>query len=78
MNILIRKYTENDEMLMSLHIRDNNVDTEVYPFYVNSEIDQADSNIRASINSLPDLIKKIYDAGKKGEELNLKQESFQV
>ena len=79
MNIKIIKYTQNDEILESVHFQDDHGnDYLVLPYYINSTTTAAEKNLRLGIDSLPQMLKEVYTAGKKGENFNMSIEEVQV
>lgn len=79
MTIEVKKYIEGDEIFESFHVKNESGDDQyVVPFYVNEEIIKAEKSLKYGIEFLPELIQKVYDAGKNGEELNLSVEDIQV
>ena len=79
MKILIKKYTEGNETLESLHFKDDDdKDYLVMPFYVNDEVEKAHKSLKFGVEYLPQMLQEIYDVGKRGEELKIDIEEIKV
>jgi hypothetical protein len=79
MKVEVKKYIQGDEVLESLHFKDDK-DTEylVVPFYVNKETIDAEPNLKFGIEYLPKLLKDVYTLGQRNEPLEIVTEEINV
>lgn len=75
----IKKYIQDDEVLESLHFKnDKGEEYLVVPFYINKEAVEAEPNLKFGIEYLPTLIKDVYTLGKRGEPLEVQIDEIKV
>ena len=79
MTVEIKKYIQGDEVLESLHFKDDKgTEYLVVPFYINKESVEAEPNLKFGIEYLPKLIKDIYTLGQRNEPLEINTEEINV
>lgn len=79
MNIKVSNFVGNEEQLTTIFILDdNNAEIKRYSFYNTPREMEMEPELRESFNDLPNLLKMIYNSGRKNEQLDFSTETIFV